>query len=356
MSKILKKEQFDKYLSEYYKTHYGERTTDKWYEQPAVNVWVFGRDNKIICLKSHMLTGEIEVKEDILPEKEEKKAMKKIGFIDYFLDEWHANNYPEFIKTASGGEFEVAYAWAMCEPPKELEGKISNKEWSEKYGVPLCDTMEEVIEKSDYLIVLSPNNPEMHEVLCQKPLSSGKLTYVDKTFAPDAETAKKIFAVADASGTKTYSSSALRFSEEYKDFKDFPIDRLYSKGSGVYEIYSIHQIEPIMMLMNANPVRVMYTGTEVQPSMIIEFEDGRYAHMYQAAGEKFEITAVDKDNKAMTRRVDSDFFMSFIKDLIEFFKDGEIRAPHNQTVNVIAVRTAGLEAMKTPFIWVDVEL
>ena len=354
MAKILKKEQFDAYLSEYYREHYGERKTDKWYEQPAVNVWVFGRGNKIISLKSHILTGEIEVKEDILPEKEENKAMKKIGFIDYFLDEWHANNYPEFIKTASNGEFEVAYAWAMREPPEELGKLLSNKEWSEKYGVPLCDTMEEVIEKSDFLIVLSPNNPEMHEELCKKPLSSGKLTYVDKTFAPDPETAKRIFAVADAAGTKTYSSSALRFAQEYKDFKGFPIDRLYSKGSGVYEIYSIHQIEPIMMLMDAEPKRVMYTGTEVHPSMIIEFADGRCAHMYQAMGEKFEITAVDRDNNSMTRTVNSDFFMSFIKDMLEFFKDGEIRAPHNQTVGVIAVREAGLKAMKTPFAWVEV--
>ena len=28
--------------------------------------------------------------------------MKKIGFIDYYLDEWHANNYPQFIKDADG--------------------------------------------------------------------------------------------------------------------------------------------------------------------------------------------------------------------------------------------------------------
>ena len=24
--------------------------------------------------------------------------MKKVGFVDYFLDEWHANNYPEMIR------------------------------------------------------------------------------------------------------------------------------------------------------------------------------------------------------------------------------------------------------------------
>ena len=57
---ILKAQEFDKKLLEYYKKYYGEKNTDIWYEQPAVNVWVFGRDDKIISLKSHVLTGEVE--------------------------------------------------------------------------------------------------------------------------------------------------------------------------------------------------------------------------------------------------------------------------------------------------------
>lgn len=56
---ILEKEQFNNNLYKYYMEHYGERDTDTWYEQPAVNVWVFGRDGKIITLKSHILTGEV---------------------------------------------------------------------------------------------------------------------------------------------------------------------------------------------------------------------------------------------------------------------------------------------------------
>ena len=27
--------------------------------------------------------------------------MIKVGFIDYYLDEWHANNYPAWIKAAA---------------------------------------------------------------------------------------------------------------------------------------------------------------------------------------------------------------------------------------------------------------
>ncbi len=56
---ILTKEQFNSNLYKYYVEHYGERDTDEWYEQPAVNVWVFGRDGKYITLKSHILTGEV---------------------------------------------------------------------------------------------------------------------------------------------------------------------------------------------------------------------------------------------------------------------------------------------------------
>lgn len=56
---IFDKEKYTKNLYEYYQKNYGELDTDIWYEQPAVNVWVFGRDNKIITLKSHILTGEV---------------------------------------------------------------------------------------------------------------------------------------------------------------------------------------------------------------------------------------------------------------------------------------------------------
>ena len=58
--KILTKEEFNKRLYEYYTVHYGERETDEWYEQPAVNVWVFKRDGKYISLKAHVLTGDVE--------------------------------------------------------------------------------------------------------------------------------------------------------------------------------------------------------------------------------------------------------------------------------------------------------
>ena len=63
---LLEKQEISKFLYEFYKEKYGELETDKWFEQPAVNVWVFERDGKIITLKCHILTGETEAKEEML--------------------------------------------------------------------------------------------------------------------------------------------------------------------------------------------------------------------------------------------------------------------------------------------------
>lgn len=162
--------------------------------------------------------------------------MLKIGFIDYYLDEWHANNYPAWIKEQSGGEMEVAYAYGHIDSPI---GGMTTNAWCEKYGIQRCATIEELIEKSDRLIVLSPDNCEMHEELCRLPMSSGKLTYVDKTFAPDYPAAKRIFDAAQQGGTPCYSTSALRFAEEYADVDPAGVCAVNCWGPSGFETYSI---------------------------------------------------------------------------------------------------------------------
>ena len=55
--------------------------------------------------------------------------MMKIGFIDYYLDEWHANNYPAMIDRASGGDMKVTYAYGMIDSPI---GGMTTDAWCEK--------------------------------------------------------------------------------------------------------------------------------------------------------------------------------------------------------------------------------
>lgn len=277
--------------------------------------------------------------------------MKKIGFIDYYLDEWHANNYPAWILEASNGEMKVAYAYGHIDSPI---GGMTTDEWCAKYGIPRCDTIEEVIEKSDLLIVLSPDNCEMHEELCQLPLRSGKSTYVDKTFAPDYATAKRIFDIAEASNTPCYSTSALRFASEYAEIDTTGITAISSVGPNGFETYAIHQLEPIMMLMQTPVSRVMYVPAEGWYTVVLEFADGRRGTLAGfEGGAPFGMNIASKTgNTAVT--VQSDFFGAFIKELCDFFATGEIKVPHEETLAIMAVRGAVLNAQKNPEQWVNV--
>ncbi len=274
----------------------------------------------------------------------------KIGLIDYYLDEWHANNYPAMIHKASGGKMEATYAYAMIDSP--IGGRLTEA-WCREMGIARVSTIEEIIEKSDALIVLSPDNCEMHESLCRLPLASGKRTYVDKTFAPDGITGRRIFDVAEKSGTPCYSTSALRFAAEYKGIDAPSIHAINAWGPGRFETYAIHQLEPVMMLMKARAKRVMASNSNGWMNLTIAFEDGRYATISCfESGAPFSMNLCMEDgNRVVT--VESDFFQAFINELCLFFETGRIPVSHEETLSIMDVRGAGVEALKTPDVWVS---
>ena len=58
--------------------------------------------------------------------------MKKIGFIDYYIDEWHAHNFPEMIRKSSfAGKYDVALAWEQTPMP----GKMSLDDFCRKQNI-----------------------------------------------------------------------------------------------------------------------------------------------------------------------------------------------------------------------------
>lgn len=277
--------------------------------------------------------------------------MKTVGFIDYYLDEWHANNYPRMLKEASGGELQVKLAWGKIDSPI---GGRTNRQWAKDEGIELVDSLEELIERSDCLNLLSPDNPEMHWELCQKPLRSGKPVYVDKTFAPSREIAEKLFAIAQESGTPCYSSSALRYADELAELKGQAIEGITSIGPGPLDNYSIHQLEPIMLLMGSGAKRVQFTGTQTHPAAVIEFTDGRRVHFSHHGWECPFRMAVDlPGGKMKCIELKSDYFAAFMKDMVGFFLDGRPRVAHQDTVEIMAVREAVLIAAKNPEKWVE---
>jgi hypothetical protein len=264
--------------------------------------------------------------------------MKKIGFIDYYLSEWHANNYPQWIREANevlGTDYEVAYAWGELDlSPKYGE---TSAQWCEKMGVELCATIEEVCEKSDVLLILAPSDPDRHLPYATTALRYGKPTYIDKTFAPNLVDAQKIFALASTYNTPFFSTSALRYAEELADLGE--ISRLIvTGGGGNLPEYLVHQVEMAVLLLGAPAKNARVESHGNQTVAFVELEGGKEATFIYAPKLPFSVSTEAPDGTPAYRAIKSDFFRGLIADILRFYESGKPSFDTAQTLEVMRMR------------------
>jgi predicted dehydrogenase len=281
--------------------------------------------------------------------------MKKIGFIDYFIDEWHANNYPAWIRK-TGRNYEVSLAWEETPKPDGL----SLAAWCEKQQVKPAESIEQVVAECDCLVVLAPSNPEVHERLAELPLRSGKPVYVDKPFASDRAMAQRMFALGEKHGTPMISSSALRFGSalqktvnETHAGKHAEFTATMGGGRSFWE-YSIHQIEMLAMLMGPGAKRVMQCGTGNTQHMVIDYGNGRRACMTLNPGQPFQAYGYYSDADPVIIPTMSDFWDGFIASLLDFFDTGIPSITKSQTIEIVTLIECGIKALEKPDTWFPV--
>ena len=276
--------------------------------------------------------------------------MKKLGFIDLFIDEWHANNYPAWIKTARRGtEFELAYAWEKA----PQNGRPLEK-WCADFGVTPLKSMEEVVEKSDAVFVLAPSNPEVHRELAEIPLKSGKPVFVDKPFAPSKADAEAMFELAAKHNTPLMSSSALRFSTELDAYRNKPgTTYMETTGGGrSFWEYSIHQIEMIVSVLGTGAKRIMQCGANDVEHMVIQYEDDRRASVTYTPNAPFT-TRLVHEGKMIVNPQCSDFFPILHSEILDFFATGKSPIDTAQTIEIAALVAAGIKALEAKNVWHD---
>lgn len=281
--------------------------------------------------------------------------MKKIGFVDFYISEWHAENYPAWIEETNkklGTDYKVCYAWAE-QYDSPYDGRNTDK-WCEDMGIAKCDTVEELCEKSDVIVILAPSDPDTHLRLAKKVLPFGKLTYIDKTFAPDLDTAKKIFALGEENSALFFSTSALRYATELKEFEN--ADNLIITGGGSnFNEYIIHIVEMAVVLLNdeLKKAKVETQGPD-QRLCRIETVNGKKATFVFAPGLPHSVLGVLPDGSVSKRDIQSDFFKGLMEEMLKFFESGILPFDSNQTLQVMTMRDALLAAEGKDGEWIEV--
>ena len=285
----------------------------------------------------------------------------KIGFADDYLDNWHCNYYPGFLRGAIrdlGLDMEVTHAYGMRTAPSG----VTTGDWCRERDMIACRSMEELVESVDAVMVIAADDSRTHEEVSRIPLASGKPCFVDKTFAYDLAAAKRMYALADEHKTPVFSSSAQRYCQDVIDYKAAHPDKpLFVSTVGPHSLdnYAVHQLEVIEALMGAGIRRLKaFAAGEGVTQLILDYGDGRFASFMQTPQPWAEFNFMVTEDGCGTngRRLVSDdrnFYRNLMEAILSFFASGITPVPREETLEIVSVIETAREARRRPDEWFE---
>ena len=284
--------------------------------------------------------------------------MKKIGFIDHSIDNFHANKFLSLIRSGPlQAHYDVACAWEEA----AAAGKRGIEQWCGEMNVEKAESIEQVVAECDGLMVLSPDRSDRHEDLADIPLRSGKPVCVDKTFAPSRAAAERMFAKAEQHGTPLMSSSVLRFGSAFVKAVE---EKLAGKkarfaatrGAGAsFAIYAVHQLEMLVTILGTGASRVMQCGNDEAEVLLVDYPDGRRGVVNRMVGwHPFQISFTYGGESMSVDTID-DHYERFVDALLGFFETGNSPVPKEETLEIMAIIATGVQALEQPGQWLAIE-
>ncbi len=255
-------------------------------------------------------------------------AGKRLGFVDYDLDNFHANIYLRLLRgDLAFRRFEVT----ACAAERKREGAV----WAESNGVPYFNSVAEMNEHVDGYVVLAPSNPQCHLELCRQVFPFGKPCFVDKTFAPDYETAVRIFDLADQFRVPVQTTSALRYTEAPQLLGEQWVEHMVAWGGGSsFDEYGIHPLELTISCMGVGVQSLMRRGNERFTQLLLNFTKQRTAvvNLYVDHDTAFAASMTTGKRTLYVRVDESKLFLNAAGAILDFFDAGHALVPREQTL------------------------
>jgi len=268
------------------------------------------------------------------------RAENRIAFVDDDLDNFHARVFLEAIR---GPLKERGYVLTGATALQHDKSRA----WALKNDLRYFDDPAELAKTADCFAILAPSTPHTHEKLCEMILPFGRTTFVDKTFAPDVATARRIFDLADKHKVALQTSSALRYTAAQKAAKVEDVRHVIAWGPGrSYDEYAIHPVELAVSLLGPEAVALSRRGTGAESQLRIDFSGGRTAVVNVYTQRKTPYAASITTAKE-TRYVEIDtkpLFVDAASAMLDFFAAGRPLVDRRETMTVMRI----LEASRDP--------
>ncbi|MCU6712945.1 Gfo/Idh/MocA family oxidoreductase [Paenibacillus sp. J5C_2022] len=216
----------------------------------------------------------------------------RIGMIG--LDTSHVTEFAKLLHDEThryhvpGGRIAAAYRGGSPDVPlscKRIDGFTS--ELQQRYTVPLVETLEEVADRCDVLMLESVD-ARRHLEQFRRIAPFGKPVFIDKPFAASSADAADLAAVAQQYGTPIMSASALRFADGLErallNTEHGPIVGVDCYGPMPLEPsmpgffwYGVHMVEMIYCVMGEGCAQVSALMSRDHDIAAGRWKDGRIA-------------------------------------------------------------------------------
>ena len=271
--------------------------------------------------------------------------MKRIGLVDYFLDEYHAHEAFNSIKRYNE---EHGTDWQIYAAYGEIDhiGGLTTAEFCAQHGIKVASTIAELVAEVDGIMILAPDNSEKKEEYAMAVMScANKPVFMDKTFTDSYASAVRIFDKAAETKTPLYSSSSLRFASELVGFDS--CKSVLAFGSGVDMVdYAVHYLEIAISCMGVGISCVRWEARGEQEWVHLTYGDGRQATLVISMGAYlgFHVFLADKNGTTANLPIQSNIFYNQMQDIVRFFETGVASFDKAETLELMKARDAILES------------
>jgi Oxidoreductase family, NAD-binding Rossmann fold len=267
-------------------------------------------------------------------------------------------NHPFHVK---GGKVVVAFKGGS--PSFELSKSRVEKftqELQENFNIKLVQSLEEVAEESDAILLESVDGSVHFEEL-KKIVAYKKPLFIDKPFTLSSGVAAEMVKMAEEYGTPVMSSSALRYAESltktlHKHDKRViigadcfgPMEIIDQKHG--YYWYGIHLAEMLYTILGPGVKSISTISNDHHDILTGNWSDGRLGTMRGIRKGNNQFGALihfeDGSEYVAIKSQDKPFYASLLEHIIHFFQNGISKVPLSETKEIIRFIEAAHESEK----------
>lgn len=278
----------------------------------------------------------------------------KIGIIG--LDSSHAGQYTKLLHEIDhahyvpGGQIVAAYAGGS--PDWELShGRVPGfrEEITAGYGVPVYDTIADVVAAADALMILTIDG-RVHVEQFAAVAGAGKPVYIDKPLTATSAEAQELATLAETTSTPVFSSSVWRYAEGLREAmaalagpaKHVALHGMWPEHPGLHgwTWYGIHQVEIAYKIMGVGCRKVACVREGASEVITAFWDEGRTVTI--ATNHDQNLTnggwvADEQGTHAIAvRDTMHERYAAFLRSYLNFCQSGPAPVALDETVETIA--------------------